>query len=416
MRQDKGISEYEELIKARMFFIERQREFHDLTFEKIKRGLSSEYLENLDDKVERWIDITFFEYFRKSTPVEYYLLAKMLYRDGFYEAAIITCRSICEMVCHDMLKSIPHPFGSADQITQVNFRTLLRFVCIPKILSKEVFEIQLLGKLSEPLDHKVLKKLFRLHPEADHYSLNFESAKTPANLSTFFSLCSKVGLALFEHLPKAIFEELNQIYDLGNQYVHASLSTLDPKCDSRKVLVSIGKILYDIYGIRSVKDLIGIKIQTPYGNYPDICSGINFAIEVFSSPEDAQRGYLNLPSRNFLMQLNNIAGTWDGIWSCGGQTVENASLSIIIEYDTIKAHVEHTLKYGETIRELVEECGVRVYNGYFQVEGLRITLPQDLHAQYSLDFFELEFLSDDILIGIHRCQGGSGKALFRRKA
>ena len=54
MKQKTGICEYEELIKAKMFFMEGQREFHDFTFEKIKRGLSSEYLGNINEKIERY--------------------------------------------------------------------------------------------------------------------------------------------------------------------------------------------------------------------------------------------------------------------------------------------------------------------------------------------------------------------------
>lgn len=417
MKEATVISEYEELIKAKMFFIEKQRGFHDLTFEKIKKGLSSEYLGNLNEKITRWIDTTFFQYFRKSLPVEYYILSKMLYRDGFYEAAIITCRSICEMVCHDILRRIPHAFGSADEISQVNFRTLLRFVCIPKILSKEVVETQLLGKLSKPQDQKVIKGLFNIHPEVDYYSLNMENAKKPSNLANFFSLCSQVGFALFENLSRAVYIELNHIYDLGNRYVHASSRSLDPKRDSRKVLVSIGKILYDIYGIESTEDLRGINIETPYGNHPDICSGINFMIEVFASPDDAQRGYLNLPSETFLQKLKSAAGAWEGIWSCSGRIVENAKLSIVIDNDTIKAFIEHALEYGETTIGLVEECGVGIYNGYFQIQGLKTNLASEgVHIQYSFDFFELEFLTDDILVGAHSCQSGNGKAMFRREA
>ena len=62
------ICEYEELIKARRFFIEGQQQLHDFTFEKIKKGLGAEYLENINEKIERWIDITVFEYFRKVRP------------------------------------------------------------------------------------------------------------------------------------------------------------------------------------------------------------------------------------------------------------------------------------------------------------------------------------------------------------
>ena len=87
MEKNIVISEYEELLKARRFYIDGKRQLYDFTFEKIKKGLGTEYLENINEKIERWIDITIVENFLKTRPVEYYILVKMLYRDGFYESA-----------------------------------------------------------------------------------------------------------------------------------------------------------------------------------------------------------------------------------------------------------------------------------------------------------------------------------------
>ncbi|RZM24567.1 MAG: hypothetical protein EOO88_22405, partial [Pedobacter sp.] len=67
------------------------------TFERISNALKKEYIENSDDKLNRWIEVTAALWFRDVAPVRFYLQAKMLYRDGFYEAAIILSRSICEM-------------------------------------------------------------------------------------------------------------------------------------------------------------------------------------------------------------------------------------------------------------------------------------------------------------------------------
>ena len=45
-----------------------------------------------------------------------YIQAKMLYRDGFYEATIMVARSIAEMFCYDRLDRMTNPFGTREQI------------------------------------------------------------------------------------------------------------------------------------------------------------------------------------------------------------------------------------------------------------------------------------------------------------
>jgi hypothetical protein len=72
----------------------------------------------------------------------------MLYRDGFYESVIITVRSICEMICYDILRNMTHPFGNENEVGFINFRTLLKFIAIPKILPKDIFENEILNEIS----------------------------------------------------------------------------------------------------------------------------------------------------------------------------------------------------------------------------------------------------------------------------
>jgi len=415
MKQKTSICEYEELIKAKMFFMEGQREFHDFTFEKIKRGLSSEYLGNINEKIERWIDITHFQYFRKARPVEYYMLVKMLYRDGFYESAIITARSICEMICYDILKTIDHPFGNENEISLVNFRTLLRFICIPKAFSNDQFETEFLSKISRPQDNNIINSLFKIDPKSKRYSIDLKTAKKPVILNKFFSICSELGFAVFDNISKVNYDKLNDIYDLGNAYVHASQKSFEPKKDARQVIMNIGEVLFDTYGIGSIEDLTKREVETAYQNYPDICSGINFAIEVFASPEDAMRGYYNVPSESFLLRLKNTVGKWNGKWTCHGTIIEDAELSIALENDHLKASIKYSSTCNETRVNVMEECGIKFFHGYFHMQGYKTTLePPVDEAEYANDFFELEFLGDDILVGLHRCRLGDGKTVFLR--
>ena len=415
MKKKASISEYEELIKAKVFFIEGKREFHDFTFEKIKRGLGSEYLANINARTERWIDITNFEYFRKSGPVEYYMLVKMLYRDGFYESAIITTRSICEMICYDILKTINHPFGNQSEISLVNFRTLLRFICVPKTFSNDQFEEKFLNKISRPQDKTTINTLFKFDSKSNQYTINLETAKKPGVLNKFFSICSELGFETFDGISKGNYDKLNEIYDLGNAYVHASQKTPKPKKDARQVIMNIGEVIFDIYGIRSIEDLTGRAVETAYKCYPDICSGINFAIEVFASPEDAMRGYYNVPSESFLSRLENTVGEWSGKWTCHSALIEDAELSIALEHDYLKAGIKYNFTCNDTRVNLIEKLGIKIFDGYFNMQGYKTTLEPPVDgAEYANDFFELEFLGDDILVGVHKCRLGDGKAVFLR--
>ncbi|MBW1782846.1 MAG: hypothetical protein JRL30_19155 [Deltaproteobacteria bacterium] len=291
MKKKAAISEYEELIKARRFYIDGQRQFHDFTFEKIKKGLEAEYLENIEDKIKRWIDVTVVETFQKVRPVEYYILVKMLYRDGFYESAILTVRSICEMICYDILRDMPHPFGHDYEVGFVNFRALLKFIAIPKRLTKKLFENNIVHKISSDPHTNFFKTVFVFDTISKEYSLNFETVKKPKNLNKVFSIFSDIGFESFEIITKENYDILNKIYDLGNVYIHAPTKPDNPKKDARKVILDIGKVLFDIYGIDSIDKLKEYEIETAYTDHPDICSGINFMLEVFSTPDDAIRGW-----------------------------------------------------------------------------------------------------------------------------
>jgi len=159
--------------------------------------------------------------FDDTAPTRAYIQAKMLYRDGFYQATIMVARSIAEMFCYDRLDRMPNPFGTREQIEQKNFRPLLKWL----------FENDL--------------------------SVN-----------------------------ERVFNNLNELYDLGNNYVHPKAGH-DAKEDSLRALHLIGESLFEIYGIKGIDDLIGKKLRTPYMDFPDICGGHNFWLTAFKSPQAA---------------------------------------------------------------------------------------------------------------------------------
>jgi hypothetical protein len=122
------LQEYELLIGAGMALERGDQKSYESFRIDIRTDLKEEYLGNLDEKIDRWLDVTRVMHFREARPVEFYMQAKLLYRDGFYEAAIMLARSIAEMICYESLQTLSHPFGTQEEIERQNFRRLAKFL------------------------------------------------------------------------------------------------------------------------------------------------------------------------------------------------------------------------------------------------------------------------------------------------
>lgn len=215
------IEDYEPLIELRQAFQHGDQSTFDGVLTEISTDLADEYRANIEDKVKRWTEATVELRFEDVAPTRAYIQAKMLYRDGFYEATIMVARSIAEMFCYDRLDRVQNPFGNRDEIERVNFRRLLRWL-----------------HENDPV-------------------VNEEA-----------------------------FNNLNSLYDLGNNYVHPKAGH-NAKQDSLNALHLIGASLFHVYGIKRFDDLIGKTLRTPYADFPDICGGHNFFLFAFTSPQAA---------------------------------------------------------------------------------------------------------------------------------
>jgi hypothetical protein len=127
---DSILQEYEYLFGAAKAQSQNKRENAESFINDIRKDLSGEYNDNIDEKIQRWIDVTRIHMFFESRPVEFFIQTKMLYRDGFFEATIMMGRSVCEMVCYDPLDSVAHPFGNRQEVERVNFRRKLSRFCV----------------------------------------------------------------------------------------------------------------------------------------------------------------------------------------------------------------------------------------------------------------------------------------------
>lgn len=222
-QQTEIIEDFEPLLELRKAYEAGNQSAFDGILSELKDALANEYREKIGDKVLRWASATVVQRFYDRPPPRTYIQAKMLYRDGFYEATIMVSRSIAEMICYDRLEGAAHPFGSAADIEKIGFR-------------------------------KLIKWLFTND----------------------------------QRITDQVFAKLNELYDIGNNYVHPKAGQ-NAKDDSLKGLHLIGEAIFEIYGVKTIDDMIGRKVRTPYSDYPDICGGANFWLMAFASPEAALR-------------------------------------------------------------------------------------------------------------------------------
>jgi hypothetical protein len=127
-RENVILQEYELLIGANLARTRGDQESYESFLNDIQKDLNEEYIGNLDEKIDRWLDVTRIMHFRNERPVELYMQAKLLYRDGFYEAAIMFSRSTAEFICYYILQDLEHPFGTPEEIEKQNFRKLVKYI------------------------------------------------------------------------------------------------------------------------------------------------------------------------------------------------------------------------------------------------------------------------------------------------
>lgn len=278
------LQEFEELLRLREFYFQNNKEMHDATFSQIKEALGNEYIENIDEKIERWVNSTKIEYFYNKPPVVPYFEAKMLFRDGYFESVISICRIICEMICVEILEKIPHPFGSIEEIEQESFRVLLKFSAIPKTLTDNEFT-NIRSKL-EPLDEN--NKLFKssYSKSASNYCFKIENGRTAKNLNKLMLCFELADHVNYDNFSTQSFKYLNEVYDLASDYLHGREKG-NPENESLESLDKIGFVLFELYGVKKFDELIGKTIETAYTKFPKIHTGTNFWIVSYSTPDAA---------------------------------------------------------------------------------------------------------------------------------
>jgi len=399
------LSEYEELLKVRKLSEERKKDAKmqipfECTYERLKNDLKNQYIENIDDKISRWISITKAPYFQDTIPVRFYIQAKMLYREGFYEAAINVTRSICEMICFEELAKQPHPFEdlTIPDKHSPSFNLLKQFLLMPKKIEQDVFQQEIAVKITnenlQDKDSDFIKSTYSLNKSTRNYELKLETAKKEKNLIRFFKIFKDVNFTEFETFEPSVLTAIEEVWVKGSTYVHVKKSNNVAKEDAFSIINSIGFVLHNLYGTGIST---GREVVSAYSFFPDICSGVTFGMDVFPTPEAAHLGYYNLPSPKQMEKMVEAIGIWEGEWGINGET-EKGKLYFYKEGEYINCKLESFREESQM------DMGISFFGDYFFIN--RIDRDRKKY------FFELSFLNNETLIGKHK---HSNKAMIFRK-
>lgn len=398
------ISDFEELLKLKEFYNDKKIEAYNCTYERISHSLKNEYIENIESKLERWINVTHILYLKDCLPVKFYLQSKMLYRDGFYEATITMARAICEIICYDLLIKIPHPFGDLNLIDKPIFRSLINYLSFPHKIEGNVFEQKILLNVKDPNDRDFLSRAFNNNQDNQQYELIITHLSKDNNIKRLSNIFKQAGFQKTEMFRYDSFQYFHKIYDIGNTYVHAKKNQKQPKKDATECLNMLAHIFSDVYGVNKV--LTNQTIKSGYTDFPDICKGMNFAISVFSTPEDAMLGYYNLPSSKQVQKLLTVQGKWKTEW----QSHKSGNLNGILDFFIEGEYLNAKLTYTRNKKEIIEPMDIKLFGSYFQIKGFD---PKTMKHQINKHVhFEINFFNDVTLIG--KNLENNGFVLFTR--
>ena len=399
------LSDYEEIFKLKEFANSRDKQMpYANTYETLRNDLKQQYIENLDEKINRWVSITKVPYFQNVYPVKFYIQAKMLYREGFYEAAITISRGICEMICQNILDKINHPFGSDRNVEEENFRTLINYIALPKEINKKYFEDNLVNKIGNLDDKNLLKCSYEYINETQVYRFNDENGKSPKTSSRLLKIFEEINFNDKEFFKPDTFRKIHQIYDLGNIYVHARKNSNNAKSDAFDMVDGIGYVLFELYGVNDFSTLVGETLVSAYSDFPDICSGITYYIGFAKNPLEAGRIYHNLPSQEQVNRFINACGTWNGEWKSKNQKNSKGSLVLYVDdecpHEGICVHGILNLINGEKVSNL----NIQLFGEYFRITSFK-------EKEKTIEF-ELSFLNEHTILGKDLLT--QGIALFRK--
>jgi hypothetical protein len=395
------ICEYEQLIKIKEFHRDNEWDAYRWTYQRVIKDIEREYMGSIKEKLNRWVSITNARHFKNAPGVLFYFLAKMLFRDGYYEAGIAVARSICEMVCYDFLTKESHPFGTNEEIEQTLFGVLSKFLAIPKKIPKADFKKQISDKIQDIKARNFIKSSY--HLEHGHYSFKVENGKDGRNLKRIHAILDEVGYRKKGIFPDDTFKLVQSVYDKGSDYIHARKSG-KPKDDAMACINSIGKILAHLYNVEG-NEMIGKTMITGYNVFPDVSQSGSFWMDAYLSPEEAHRGYYNAPSIDQFKKMATLSGEWKGEWRKSANENETGTLHFYSDGECLQS----TMKM-ESSGTIYDKIDIFLFGKYFHLMIHDKT--NDGSKGSCFMKFELEIFNSSTLIG--EVLGNGNKAYFTK--
>jgi hypothetical protein len=279
------------------------------------------------------------------------------------------------------------------------------FLAIPKKIEKNIFENKVINQINDTDNKNLVKSSYELDVAKMFYQFKIENGREKSNLKRFFEIFTSIGFTTTDNFRNDTRILLHKLYNIGNLYAHSKSSTKTPKEDATNALNMLTHILSDIYGMKS--DIIGKTIKSGYTDFPDICLGMSYAIELSATLEGAGRIYYNIPHKKYFDKLMRCVGTWNGEWRNKNGEVVKGVLTFSLK---TKEHIIANLKYTRNSEKVTEQMEIKLFDNYIHLIGFDDN--NMLHKKGKHIFFELEFFNENLLIG--ESIEHKGKVLFEK--
>ena len=98
------------------------------------------------------------------------------------------------MICYDLLSVQRNPFIEDTALESENFRTLLKFLAIPKIIDQKEFEDIIIKQITDINDRNFVKSSYTYKNDSMHYEFKIEKGKNIKNLNRFRNIFNDIAV------------------------------------------------------------------------------------------------------------------------------------------------------------------------------------------------------------------------------
>lgn len=380
------ISENENLLKLKKFYLNKKNYAFDCTLELLKQNIISECHRNIKQKILRWADVSNILYYENVELVKYFFYSKLLFRDGYYKASIMLNRSICEMICYELISNLDSILKN--NMEELNFRILIKYLTFPWRISEQKYKL-FTSKLNED-EIDIINSFY--NKQKKFYIFDFTKNQ---NIRKLVKLYDKIGFYGNIKVNKTIYNRLNKIYDIGNRNIHSIPKSNRVEKDARETLILLSKVIFSLYGIKELNE--NDILVYGYSDFPELGTTLDpFGIEFFNSPIEAHFGYFNLPTKSQIHGIKKLVGIWDIEWNTNSENNKKGKIKFYVENGILLSKIYYKDNNYDDVEEQIE---TKLLGNIFELRGFNPSTM--MYYKNKNIFFRFKFFNDKTLVGTY---------------